>query len=37
MQELYLSQDVASGIEIKPCIKIDEPLVVYRFSENVMK
>ena len=32
-----LSYDVASGSEIKPCIKIDKPLVVYRFSGNVMK
>ena len=26
-----LSNDVASGSEIKPCNKIDKPLVVYRF------
>ena len=28
--------DVASGSEITPCNKIDKPLVVYRFSGNVM-
>ena len=32
-----LSHDFASGSEITPCIKIDEPLVVYRLSGNVMK
>ena len=26
-----LSYDVASGSEITPCIKIDKPLVIYRF------
>ena len=31
-----LSHDVASGSEITPCNKIDKPLVVYRFSGNVM-
>ena len=31
-----LSYDVASGSEITPCNKICKPLVVYRFSENVM-
>ena len=31
-----LSHDVASGSEIMPCNKIDKPLVVYRFSKNVM-
>ena len=30
-----LSYDVASGIEITPCKKIDKPLVVYRFTGNV--
>ena len=30
-----LSYDVTSGSEITPCIKIDKPLVVYRFG-NVM-
>ena len=32
---MYLSYDVASGSEIKSCIKIDKPQVVYRFSDNV--
>ena len=32
----YLSYDVASGSEITPCNKICKPLVVYRFSRNVM-
>ena len=31
-----LSYDVASESEITPCNKIDKPLVVYRFTENVM-
>ena len=31
-----LSYDVASGSEIRPCNKIDKPLVVYRFSGNVL-
>ena len=31
-----LSHDVASGSEITPCNKICKPLVVYRFSGNVM-
>ena len=31
-----LSHGVASGSEITPCNKIDKPLVVYRFSGNVM-
>ena len=31
-----LSYDVACGSEITPCNKIDKPLVVYRFSGNVM-
>ena len=34
---LYLSYDVASRSEIMPCIKIDKPLVVYRFSGSLMK
>ena len=34
---LLLSNDVAFGSEITPCIEIDKPLVVYRFSGNVMK
>ena len=33
---LLLSYDVASGSEITPCNKIDKPLVVYRFTGNVM-
>ena len=33
---LNLSYDVASGSEITPCNKIDKPLVVYRFTGNVM-
>ena len=35
----HLSYDVAPGSEIMPCIKIDKPLVVYRFLVrlNVMK
>ena len=38
MQGYYidLSYDVASGSEITPCNKICKPLVVYRFSGNVM-
>ena len=31
-----LSYDVASGSEITPCNKICKPLVVYRFSGNVI-
>ena len=34
--EYGLSYDVASGSEITPCNKIDKPLVVYRFTGNVM-
>ena len=34
--ELTLSYDVASGSEITPCNKICKPLVVYRFTGNVM-
>ena len=34
--ETDLSYDVASGSEITPCNKICRPLVVYRFSGNVM-
>ena len=37
MAKLCLSYDVASGSEITPCNKIDNPrLVVYRFTENIM-
>ena len=32
----YHNNDVASGSEITPCNKIDKPLVVYRFSGNVI-
>ena len=28
---IFLSYDVASGSDIPPCIKIDKPLLVYRF------
>ena len=35
-QKHDLSYDVASGSEITPCNKIDKPLVVYRFTGNVM-
>ena len=31
-----LYYDVASGSEIPPCNKIDQPLVVYRFSQKVI-
>ena len=34
--KISLSYDVASGSEITPCNKICKPLVVYRFSGNVM-
>ena len=33
---MTLSYEVASWSEVKPCNKIDKPLVVYRFSGNVM-
>ena len=33
---LILSYDVASESEITPCNKIDKPLVVYRFTGNVI-
>ena len=36
IMQLLLSYDVASGSEITPCNKIDKPLVVYRFTGNVM-
>ena len=32
-----LSHDVPSVSEITPCVKINKPLVVYRFSGNVIK
>ena len=31
-----LSYGAASGSEITPCNKIDKPLVVYRFTGNVI-
>ena len=34
--KIHLSYDVASGSEITPCNKIDKPLVVYRFTGNMM-
>ena len=34
-KELY-HNDVTSGSEITPCNKVDNPLVVYGFSGNVM-
>ena len=33
---ICLLYDVASGSEITPCNKINKPLVVYRFTGNVM-
>ena len=36
MARYILSYDVASESEITPCNKIDKPLVVYRFTGNVM-
>ena len=33
---IHLSYDVASRSEITPCNKICKPLVVYRFTGNVM-
>ena len=33
---IYHNYDVASGSGITPCNKIDKPLVVYRFTGNVM-
>ena len=32
----YLSNNDTSGSGITPCNKIDKPLVVYRFSGNIM-
>ena len=34
--EIFLSYDVAPGSDITACNKIDKPLMVYRFSGNVM-
>ena len=36
-EKRVLSYDITSGSVITPCIKINKPLVVYRFSGNVMK
>ena len=36
MLNIHLSYDVASGSEITPCNKNCKPLVVYRFTGNVM-
>ena len=36
MRLRYLSYDVASESVITPCNNIDKPLVVYRFTVNVM-
>ena len=33
VEEIF-SYDVASASEITPCIKIDKPVVVYRFSRT---
>ena len=35
--EYNLSYDVMSGSDITPCIKIEKPQVVNRFSRNVIK
>ena len=32
----YFSYEIASGSEITQSIKIDKPLVIYRFSGNVL-
>ena len=36
IENINLSYDVASGSEITPCNKIYKPLVVYRFTGNIM-
>ena len=36
LEKVPLSHDVVSESEITPCNKICKPLVVYRFSGNVM-
>ena len=33
---IYHNYDIASVSEMTPCSKIDKPLVVYRFSGNLM-
>ena len=35
--KIYHRCDFVSGSEITPCNKINKPLVVYRFSGNIMK
>ena len=30
---IYFSYDITSGSNMMPCIKIDKPLVVYRFND----
>ena len=35
--KLILSHEVTSGSDITPCNQIEKPLVVYRFSGNVMR
>ena len=35
-KEEDLSHDVGSGSDITPCNKIDKPLVVYRFTGNLL-
>ena len=37
LHKFYLSYDAASGSEIMPCNKIDKPLVLYRFTGNIMQ
>ena len=34
--DIFLSYDFAFGSEIRPCNKIDKPIVVYRFMGKVM-
>ena len=36
LYKAHYHNDVESGSEIRPCNKINKPLVVYRFSGNVM-
>ena len=36
LPKIIVSYDLASESEITPCNKIDKPLVVYRFTGNVM-
>ena len=37
LHRFYLCYDLASESDITPCNKIDKPLVVYRFTGNVMR